>query len=347
MDATAPGRGLTLSPETRRAFGALLEGGAHPPRRALRRRGVENVSRMGHCAPTVMKTLLDVSGAEATWLVELAAALPGGIGNTRNECGGVTAPLVVLGLRHARDAPVDGIPVVVHKGHALLRSFQACHGSAACRGILGDARLPLRCIRVIRESPERCVEVAARGCAGALTGERREAYARLHAHLSSEGLHCAHAVLRQYLPAQLLTDDLLDATSGFVAGTAFAGMTCSALTAGVLLVGLELGEIEDSRRRVLRMLATMAVGGDATADRLNAFNRAMNVGHALARWFTGAFGSTQCAALTGCDLGTNAGVAQFQARRCADRCQEIARAVAARARDLVDAAGPARRLEGR
>lgn len=30
-----------------------------------------------------------------------------------------------------------------------------------------------------------------------------------------------------------MSDELLDATSGFVCGTAFAGMTCSALTAGV------------------------------------------------------------------------------------------------------------------
>src|SRR5512141_794428 len=81
-------------------------------RRELRRRSLDNLLRMGHCAPTVMKAVLDTAGADAPWLVKLAAGLPGGIGNSRNECGGVTSPLVLLGLGHARDAPVGGVPVV-------------------------------------------------------------------------------------------------------------------------------------------------------------------------------------------------------------------------------------------
>ena len=35
--------------------------------------------------------------------------------------------------------------------------------------------------------------------------------------------------------------------SGFVGGTVFTGMTCSALTAGVMAMGVALGEIENSR----------------------------------------------------------------------------------------------------
>jgi hypothetical protein len=38
-----------------------------------------------------------VSETDAQWLVKLTAGLPGGIGNTGGECGGVTAPLVLLG----------------------------------------------------------------------------------------------------------------------------------------------------------------------------------------------------------------------------------------------------------
>jgi hypothetical protein len=59
------------------------------PRRlpaGLRFRAIENLLRMGHCAPTVVKTLLDAAGEDAPWLVKLAAALPG-MGNTGNECG--------------------------------------------------------------------------------------------------------------------------------------------------------------------------------------------------------------------------------------------------------------------
>jgi hypothetical protein len=61
---------------------------------------LSNLLRMGHCAPTIMQTMLDVSETDAQWLVKLTAGLPGGIGNTGGECGGVTAPLVLLGLRH-------------------------------------------------------------------------------------------------------------------------------------------------------------------------------------------------------------------------------------------------------
>jgi hypothetical protein len=322
--------------EPQRGPGARIDS-MRASRRDLRRRSLDNLLRMGHCAPTVMKTVLDVAGADAPWLVKLTAGLPGGIGNSRNECGGVTSPLVLLGLRHARDAPVDGIPVVVHKGQALLHSFKACHGTTSCRGILGDARLPLKCVGVVRLAAERFVDVRACECASAIQGERREAYALLHEHLEQQGLHCAHAVLRHYDAPAEVAQDLLDATSAFVGGTVFEGMTCSALTAGVMLVGLEVGEVEDSRPRVLRLIATMALGGNAFADDLNAFNRAMNLGHELARWFAGTFGSTQCREITGCDFGTLAGVRQYVERGCATRCREIAGAVALQVRQLLNA----------
>jgi C_GCAxxG_C_C family probable redox protein len=291
---------------------------------------------MGHCAPTVMKTVLDAYRADAPWLVKLAAGLPGGIGNCRNECGGITAPLVLLGLRYAREPDVAGVPEVVCRGNALLRAFAARHGTTSCRDILGDARLPLRCVGVVRLAPGRYVEVRSRDCAGALSGECREAYAILHAHLVDRGFHCAHAVLRRASGAEPVEPALLDATAAFAAGTAYAGLTCSALTAGVMLLGLSLGEIEDSPRRVLRMIGIMAAGGDAFADDLNAFNRVMNLGHGLARWFKGQHGSTRCRDITRCDLSTPAGACAFAESGCVARCEAIAGEVASRVRSMVE-----------
>lgn len=307
--------------------------------RQLRRRSVANLFRMGHCAPTVMKTVLDAFGTDATWLVRLVAGLPGGIGNSGNECGGITAPLVLLGLRHACDSTIAGVPATVWKGHALIQAFQARHGTTSCRDILRDARLPLRCIGVVRHAPERYVEVRSRACDYALSGERREAYACLYAHFQERGFHCAHAVLRRCLDSSAATQDLLDATSAFVGGTVFAGMTCSALTAGVMLIGLEFGEIENSLPRVLRMIGTMAVRGDAFAEDLNAFNRAMNRGHDLARWFKASFGDTQCRAITRCDFSTLVGVRQYMDGDCATRCSAIASDVALQVRSMVERAG--------
>ena len=302
----------------------------------LRTRSVANLLRMGHCAPTVMQTVLDVLETDAPWLVRLTAGLPGGIGNSGNECGGITAPLVLLGVRHAHDPTVAGVPAVVYKAHALVQAFEARHGTTSCRDILGDARVPLRCIGVVRRAPERYFDARSRACTEAISGERQEAYARLYAHLQEKGFHCAHAVIRHFASPGAADQELLDATSAFICGTALAGMTCSALTAGVMLIGLELGEIEDSRLRVLRMIATMAVGGDAFADSLNAFNRAMNIGHELAQGFAAAHGSTQCRVVTGCDFSTLAGVQQYIERDCVTRCGEIAREVGLHVRAMVE-----------
>jgi hypothetical protein len=126
------------------------------PTAELRRRSLRNLLCMGHCAPTVMQTMLDASDAESTWLVILTAGLPGGIGNTGGECGGLTAPLILMGLRTGRDEVADGLPVVVDQGHDFLRRFGAAHGTTQCRAIRGDSRLPLACIGVVRQSPELC-----------------------------------------------------------------------------------------------------------------------------------------------------------------------------------------------
>jgi hypothetical protein len=118
-------------------------------------------------------------------------------------------------------------------------------------------------------------------------------------------------------------------------GTLFTGRTCSALTAGVMALGLAVGQIEGSRIRVLRMIATMAAGGDAFADDVNAFNRVMNLGHELARWFDAEFGSTQCRALTGCDFATTDGVRDYIASDGVSACAAMALRVSSRVAEMV------------
>lgn len=305
------------------------------PRR-LRTRSLTNLSRMGHCAPTVMQTLLDASNTDAPWLVKLTAGLPGGIGNTGGECGGITAPLIFLGLRHAHDPVHDGLPAIIEEGHNYLQRFTACQGTALCRNIRADSRLPLRCISVMQQATVLCSMPGFAEHTHVLSGERRLAYARLCAHWKERAFHCAHAVLRQLNPVVPVTQDLQDATSAFVGGTVCAGGTCSALTAGVMALGLRLGEIERSRLRVFRMIVTMAVNGDAFADDLNAFNKSMNRGHRLARWFSDTFGSTQCRTLTRCNFATATGAARYIGGDGIGRCLTIARGVADEVRRTID-----------
>lgn len=310
------------------------------PPAALQKRSVGNLLRMGHCAPSVMQTVLDASAGEATWLVKLTAGLPGGIGNTRGECGGLTAPLIVIGLRHGRDETADGLPVAVDKGHDLLRRFEAAHGTTQCGAILGDARLPLKCVGVVRRAPSMCAQcLAAKGGAAALPPPTRAAYRELYAHWQERRFHCADAVFDELGGTAVPRRELRDATTPFMGGTLFTGMTCSALTAGVMALGLALGQIENSRVRVLRMIGTMAAGGKAFADELNAFNPVMNLGHTLAMWFKGEFASTQCRELAGCDFASTAQVREYIATGRTTTCAEIARRVAARVADLVAGGG--------
>jgi putative redox-active protein with C_GCAxxG_C_C motif len=206
------------------------------------------------------------------------------------------------------------------------------------RDILVFGRVPLRCMGVVRLAPERSVEIDGRPCGEALSTEERRACARLHAHFVARDFHCAHAVLREARGAEAVEPALLDAASAFVGGTAYAGLTCSALTAGVMLLGLARGHGEHSPRRILRAMAAMAAGGRAFAEDLDAVNGAMNEGHELATWFTAEFGSTRCRDLTTCDFSTEAGVLRYVESDGVRHCRELACAVAARARGMIERA---------
>lgn len=306
----------------------------------LRRRSLSNLLRMGHCAPTVMQTMLDASDAESTWLVVLTAGLPGGIGNTGGECGALTAPLVLMGLRHGRRDEADGLPAVVDRGHDLLGRFTSACGTTECRAIRGDARLPLACIGVVRQAPELCAQSLAVSGSDGILPATRQAFRELYAHWAAHEFHCADAVFEQLGQTIPIPPELPDAVTAFMGGTLFTGRTCSALTAGVMALGLAVGQIEDSRLRVLRMIATMAVGGNAFADDMNAFNRVMNLGHKLARWFNVEFGSTQCRALTHCAFVSPEGVSDYVARDGVSACAAMARRVGSRVARMLAAEPP-------
>jgi hypothetical protein len=306
--------------------------------RALRRQSMGNLLRMGHCAPTVMQTLLDASDTDAPWLVKLTAGLPGGIGNTGGECGGVTAPLILLGLRHGLQLDEDGLRVIVSKGHDLPRRFGTLQGTTSCRQIRGDARVPLRCIGVVREAPVLCAQSLCGDCAGSVSAGQRQAYGRLYADWVAKDFHCARAVFHHLGSTVAVVEQVLAAGSAFMGGTVFTGMTCSALTAGVMALGLATGEIEDSRPRVLRMIATMAVGGDAFADKINAFNRTMNLGHRLALWFAAEFSSTQCREITRCDFSRLDDVGRYIDSGGTARCIALAERVAQKVQGMVASA---------
>ena len=304
-------------------------------KRAYRNRSIRNLLRMGHCAPTVMQTILDSAYTEQEWLVKLMAGMPGGIGNTGFECGGITSPLVLMGLRYGLGHEVERLPLIFYKGCDLCDRFLRRHQTLMCREIRGKDRLPLRCIPVIQSSPEHLVEAIASDSTGTIPEEKREAYCRLYAHLAEKGFHCSHAVF-QYLEGTIpVSQELLDASSGFLGGTLFQGRTCSAFTAGVMAVGVKTGEIENNPLRVIRMIVMMAIGGNAFDDSINKFNKPMNNGYRISKWFRTEFGSTQCQEITQCDFSSTDGVSKYVESGCVARCRMIAEKVAEKVQEVL------------
>jgi len=163
----------------------------------------------------------------------------------------------------------------------------------------------------------------------------REAYTRLYSHMCENNFQCAQAVLIHlgYRPEK--DKELFDATSAFIGGTLFMGKTCSAFTAGVMTIGLREGEIENSPMRVIRLLAIMTVGGYAFDEKINKFNRSMNRGYKLSKWFTKEFGSNQCQAITQCDFSDTLGVSNYIEGGYITRCRNITENVAEKVQQML------------
>ncbi len=288
-----------------------------------------NLLHMGHCAPTVMQSILDISSSKQQWLVRLSAGMPGGIGNTGHECGGVTSSLVQLGLRFGLRKAVGGLPEIFDRGHGLCQNFTSCHRTLECKLIRGNDHFPRHCIPPVLRSPGMFMQAQDGGHAEPIPAATRTSYARLYAHLAENKFHCAQTVFDHLGYSREKDQELFDAASAFMGGTLCMGRTCSAFTAGVMAIGLRIGEIEDSPLRVIRLLAIMTVDGNAFDDKLNKFNHSMNLGYKLSKRFAREFGSTQCQQITGCDFSAPAGVDHYIQNGCLTRCQEISHRVAA------------------
>ena len=301
---------------------------------AYRARSLDNLLRMGHCDPAVMQTMLDINHSEQEGLVKLMAGMPGGIGNTGFECGGITSPLVILGLRHGLREMHDGLPLIFDQGHAYFWHFSNENCASFCKAIQ-NPRFPVRCIHAVRHSPELLAETLENDNRLAIPAEQREAYSHLYGHLKQNNFHCAHAVFQLLGNTVPVNQELLDATSPFMGGTLFKGLTCSAFTAGVMAIGLKIGEIENSYLRVTRMLALMVSGGNAFSDGLNKFNPTLNTGHRLSKWFRTEFGSTQCQAITQCDFSCKAGVVKYVSDDGVTKCRRIAKMVAEQVQNIL------------
>jgi hypothetical protein len=308
----------------------------NPKRKGLyRSKSLGVLLKRGHCAPSVMETILKISGAENEGMVKLAGGMPGGIGNTGNECGGITSPLFLLGMRYGLGENIWGLPLVFYKSHRLLKIFIERNSTLFCRDIRGPRERLLPCIKAVLLSPEIYAKTLADDSRDAIAPEPRKAYTLLYAGFAKEGFHCAREVFRLMSPGLPASRELEDGTSAFLGGTAFLGLTCSALSAGIMLMSRQLAVIEDSYPRVFRMIALMLAKRDAFADHVNTFNVTMNIGNRMCEWFSAQFATTQCREITGADFSSVAEVESFLAGGGVAMCRTVAEKVAGKTAEIL------------
>jgi hypothetical protein len=82
-------------------------------------------------------------------------------------------------------------------------------------------------------------------------------------------------------------------------------------------------------------LTTMIVGGNAFADHLNKFNRLMNIGHRMSKWFREEFGSTLCREITQCDFTSLGQVHSYIEKGSVNTCKIISEKVARQAERII------------
>jgi hypothetical protein len=262
----------------------------------------------------------------------MVSAMGGGIGMLRNECGTATSPILFLGLLYGEQVGPDGIPKVITLGQDYLKRFAGLHGGVRCREVTPVFQNVFPCLQAMRHAPKILLAVIREDNG---QGTPVPGGAALLQAFAQQNFHCALSVLND--PGDGITVEPLHlrAARGLIGGTVLQGMTCSALSAGMLAIGIHCGQIENSYLRVPRLLFRIAAGLDFMHERYNAFNNAMNIGNRLGLWFNERFGGTECKAILGKDLSTREGVDGYIAENTIDRCREISAGVAARVRDML------------
>lgn len=119
--------------------------------------------------------------------------------------------------------------------------------------------------------------------------------------LFDSGYYCAESVLFTVAEAYGIQSDLIPKiATGFCAGISRTSNVCGAVTGGVMAISLFMG-----RKSPTEPVMNAYVPVQQLIDR-----------------FEGAFGSTNCRVLTGCDLNTPEGQDYFKTNNIRAKCQK-------------------------
>lgn len=288
-------------------------------------RTINNARRMGHCAPSVMQTLLDINDIQNTNMVLYAGGMAGGIAGSTMECGTLTAPLLFIGFRNNNLNGISEKLDVICKAQSYVNKFTAFNGSTIC-GMIRQGGMPacMKTIRNFNKSFSKAVKNPA-----LLSDEVKESYALLMNTFADNKFHCAHNVLNNLNNNFIITKELCDSSWVFIGGIALLNRTCGALAAGVMALSSATAKIENSYLRVARMNRLLRhENNEAMSEEINNFNRAINCSEELGSWFRNEFGSTTCYDIWRLNFSNKKDVENYTSGHCMLQCAYIAKKVA-------------------
>jgi hypothetical protein len=79
----------------------------------------------------------------------------------------------------------------------------------------------------------------------------------------------------------------------------------------------------------------MIAGGNALSEDINKFNRLINIGNKMSKWFRNEFGSNLCREITRCDFSSLKDVQKYIENGSVSSCKIIAEKVGKQAENII------------
>lgn len=274
---------------------------------------------MGHCAPSVMHTLLGINGIQNSDIVKYAAGLAGGIAGSDMECGVLTAPIMFMGYSDKNLTGVKEKLNIISRAQSYVKEFNEFNGTTICKDIQQSESCRHAIINFYKPYSQAIKSPVP------LSDEAIEAYTLLLKTFDEKKFHCAHNVLENLNSNFNVTKELYDTSWPFIGGIALLNRTCGALAAGAMALSSVTAGIESSYSRVAR-LHRLLRNNDNTAmdEEMNNFNRSINLCDELGYWFHNKYGSTRCRDLCGQNFADINDVKSYISGPCMGLCRDIA-----------------------
>lgn len=281
--------------------------------------------QMGHCAPSIMQTLLEINCIYNTELVIYAGALAGGIAGPDMECGGITAPLMFMSYKNHGLILLEDKLNLIAKAQKYTEEFKHNNGSCNCSEISNKGMLA--CMKVICNVHKPLSK--ALSAPTELDKEAKSSYSLLLKAFDDSNFHCSQSVLRYLKNDIKITNELFDSAWVFIGGTGFLNQTCGALTAGVMAISAARAKVENSYSKVAKMIwLLMHDDKRAMNNDINDFNQSIRMSDELGCWFRDEFGSTSCYDICGFNFSKVSDSNSYLSNNSIEYCKLISKKVA-------------------